>query len=171
MSILSLSAAISSVWRLKERVFIRKEEEGTLVFQFKELDAKRHALSGCLWYYNNTMLLMTDYDRISSLAEVPLHFMETWVAMTGLRVVMRNPKVLTRIRNLLGSFVRPDKAALHFKHSVQRIQIVHYIRRRVLDRREFWFTPEISVVLQFKYEKCHGLCKGCNLFFPWRRRL
>ena len=84
--------------------------------------------------------------------------------MARLRVGMRNPKVLARIGNLLGSFLKPDKAALQAKLPVQRIRIVHDVLRRVLERREFWFTPEISVSLNFQYEKCHGICKGCGFF-------
>ncbi|KAL6215458.1 hypothetical protein ACLB2K_014888 [Fragaria x ananassa] len=34
VNVSSLSATISAVWRLKERVLIREEEEGILVFQF-----------------------------------------------------------------------------------------------------------------------------------------
>ncbi|XP_062005791.1 uncharacterized protein LOC133722966 [Rosa rugosa] len=109
----SFSAAISNVWGLKERVLIRQEEEDIFVFQFKEMGVKNRVLSGGPWFYNNSMLLLADYDGVSDLGAAPLHLLEVWVAVKGLRIAMRNEKALTLIGRVLGDFVRVDQGAIH----------------------------------------------------------
>ncbi|KAM5573372.1 hypothetical protein ABKV19_013083 [Rosa sericea] len=93
----SFSATISNIWGLKERVLIRQEEEDIFVFQFKEMEVKNRVLSRGPWFYNNSMLLLADYDGISALNTAPLHLLEVWVAVKGLRIAMRNEKALTLI--------------------------------------------------------------------------
>ncbi|XP_024178364.1 uncharacterized protein LOC112184339 [Rosa chinensis] len=106
------SVAISRIWGLKDRVRICEEEGGILVFQFKEQETKDHVLNGGPWFFNNSMLLLADYDGIQDLAEISLNSMEVWVAVKGLCMAMRNEHALTLIENSLGLFVQYDQAAL-----------------------------------------------------------
>ncbi|XP_024171812.1 uncharacterized protein LOC112177789 [Rosa chinensis] len=155
---------MSGIWRMNERVLIREEEGGIFVFQFKEQEVKHRVLHGGPWYYSNSMLLLADYDGLRAPSEVPLHFLEEWVAVTGLRVAMSNERALTRIGNLMGTFVRVDQVALQRKEATQRIRLIFDVRHRVWARRTVCFTPEVSVALEFRFEKCRGICKGCGFF-------
>ncbi|XP_040367300.1 uncharacterized protein LOC121050625 [Rosa chinensis] len=160
----SFSAAISNIWEVKERVLIRQEEEDILVFQFKEMEVKNRILSGGPWFYNNSMLLLADYDGISALDTAPLHLLEVWVDVKGLRIAMRNEKALTLIGPALGDFVRVDQGAMLRKDPVQRIRVIQDVRRRIWPRRMFEFSPVVSVTVELQYEKCHGLCAACGFF-------
>ncbi|PRQ53219.1 hypothetical protein RchiOBHm_Chr2g0164071 [Rosa chinensis] len=55
--------------------------------------------------------------------------MEVWIAVKGLRMAMRNDHSLTLLGNALTLFVRYDQGALQRKDPVQRILIVHDVRR------------------------------------------
>ncbi|XP_024179303.1 uncharacterized protein LOC112185293 [Rosa chinensis] len=158
------SAAISNIWGVKERVLIRQEEEDIFVFQFKEMEVTNRVLSGGPWFYNNSMLLLADYDGISALDTAPLHLLEVWVAMKGLRIAMRNEKALTIIGRALGDFVQVDQGAVLRKDLVQRIRVIQDVRRRIWPRRMFEFSPIVSVTVELQYEKCHGLCAACGFF-------
>lgn len=49
------------------------------------------------WFYNISMLLLSDYDGIGDLSTVPRQCFEVWVAVKGLRVAMSNSKALIGI--------------------------------------------------------------------------
>ncbi|XP_062028781.1 uncharacterized protein LOC133744743 [Rosa rugosa] len=157
----SFSTAISNVWGLKERILIRQEEEDIFVFQFKEMEVKNRVLSGGPWFYNNSMLLLADYDGVFNLGAAPLHLL-VWVAVKGLRIAMRNEKALTLIGRVLGDFVRVDQGAVQRKDHVQRIRVIHDVRRRIWARRRFVFSSVVSVMVELQYEKFHGLCAACG---------
>ncbi|PRQ48315.1 hypothetical protein RchiOBHm_Chr2g0109311 [Rosa chinensis] len=110
------------------------------------------------------MLLLADYDVVSALGEVPLHLLEVWVAVKGLHIAMRNEKALSLIGRALGTFVRVDQGAVQRKDTIQRIHVIHDVRRRIWARRQFDFSPTVSVLVELQYEKCHGLCMACGFF-------
>ncbi|KAL6216510.1 hypothetical protein ACLB2K_009733 [Fragaria x ananassa] len=82
----------------------------------------------------------------------------------GLRIAMRNAKVLNRIDDILGSYTRPHKTALQQKAPVQRIRLVHDVKRHALGWRSFSFSPELIMDLELEFEKCMGLCRACGFF-------
>lgn len=47
---------------------------------------------------------------------------------------MRNKKVLTRIGNILGSFVQFDQVALQLTDVVQQVRLIHDVQWWVTDR-------------------------------------
>jgi hypothetical protein len=54
--------------------------------------------------------------------------------------------------------------ALKRRGVVQRIRVVHDMRRRIRMRRSCLFSPEVSVDLELKYERCFGICVACGFF-------
>ncbi|KAL6199023.1 hypothetical protein ACLB2K_028810 [Fragaria x ananassa] len=99
---------VSRIWGLKERLLVREEELGIFVFQFKREDEKKRALDGGPWYYGGSMLVLADYNGLGHLDALPLHQLEVWISMKGLRMAMRNERVFTPIRKDLGEFVRAN---------------------------------------------------------------
>ncbi|XP_024155749.1 uncharacterized protein LOC112163699 [Rosa chinensis] len=164
VGIQSFSAAIFGVWGLKDRVLIHEEEAGIYVFQFKDQEEKNRVLNGSPWFYSRSMMVLEDYDGISFLEAVSLHWLELWVAVKGLRIAMCNERAFNPTRECFGVFVRFDVAALQQKDPIQRIRLIHDIRRRIWARHTYCFSSKVSVLLEFKYEKCHGICTACGSF-------
>lgn len=52
------------------------------------------------------ILLLANYDCVSDLKAISLDALEIWVSVRGLQVVELNEKVLTRIGDILGSFIK-----------------------------------------------------------------
>lgn len=124
----------------------------------------RHILHGGPWYYNNSMLLLAEYDGLGEVKSILNHSMEVWVAVKGLGVALRNEKALTLISGTLGRVLRFDQVALRQREAIQRIRVLHDMRRRIRLHRTFQFSPVVSVDVELKYEKCHGLCSACGFF-------
>ncbi|KAL6134781.1 hypothetical protein ACLB2K_067009 [Fragaria x ananassa] len=69
------------LWGMKEHVLVWEEDNGVFIFQFKEEESKNYALHGGPWFYNISMLLLSDYDGIGDLSTVPRQFFEVWQAV------------------------------------------------------------------------------------------
>lgn len=87
--------AIKDIWRLRVKLSIHEEENGVFVFPIQGQEEKIRVLERGPWFFNNNMLLLANYNGVSNLAHVPLHFMELWVDVKGFKVTMWNEKVLT----------------------------------------------------------------------------
>lgn len=91
----SFMVAMAGVWGLKDRLSIQEEGGGVFVFQFKVKEEENRIWHGGPWFYNNSMVLLNDYDGFGSVSEVQLVFLEVWVVIKGLSVALRNEKALT----------------------------------------------------------------------------
>ncbi|KAL6141242.1 hypothetical protein ACLB2K_059532 [Fragaria x ananassa] len=49
------------------------------------------------WFYNNSALILADYDDISDPGGCSLDLLEAWITVRGLRVAMRKEKVLAQL--------------------------------------------------------------------------
>ncbi|KAL6196652.1 hypothetical protein ACLB2K_032266 [Fragaria x ananassa] len=103
-----LTVVVSRIWGLKERLLVREEEPEIFVFQFKPEDEKNKALDGGLWHYGGSMLALADYDGHAPLDALPLYQLEVWVSVKGLRMAVRDERVLMHIVKDLGEFVRAN---------------------------------------------------------------
>lgn len=77
---------------------------------------------------------------------------------------MPNANVLNWIGDILGSYIRLDKAAVRQKAHVPWIRLVHDVKRWALRRRTFLFSLDLTVDLELEFEKCLRLCKACRFF-------
>ncbi|KAK9931662.1 hypothetical protein M0R45_018932 [Rubus argutus] len=91
----------------------------------------RHILHGSPWYYNNSMLLLAEYDGLGEVKSILNHSLEFWVAVKGLGVALRNEKALTLIGGTLGRVLRFDQVALRRREAIQRIRVLHDTIRRI----------------------------------------
>ncbi|KAL6194905.1 hypothetical protein ACLB2K_035980 [Fragaria x ananassa] len=158
------TAAAAAIWNLKEKVLINEEEPGIYVFQFKNRQERDRLLGGGPWFFNGSMILLAEYDRLRPLKEISLRLLEVWVSVVGLRFAMRNEKVLTRIGNDLGNFVLVDPKTVQMKKKIQRVRVLMDVRQRIPAGRVFDYSSEISVDLEFTREKCNGICRECVFF-------
>lgn len=86
------------------------------------------------------------------------------MSVKGLRVAIHNEKVLIRIKNIIGFYVRPDHTALKHKAVVQYIRVIHDVQQRAQSQRAFFVSPVLSVELGLMYVKCKGICKSRGFF-------
>ena len=107
----SFMAAIEGVWGLRDRLIIR-EENKNFIFQFSFAGGDEAYPACGPWYYNNSMLLLAEYDGLGEVKSILNHSLEFWVAVKGLGVALRNEKAFTLISGTLGRVLRFDQVAL-----------------------------------------------------------
>ncbi|XP_024195636.1 uncharacterized protein LOC112198752 [Rosa chinensis] len=156
---LGFKGTISTIWRMKSGLSIQ-DIGNRFVFQFGRENKHNKILHGGPWFYGNTMLVLRSYDGIGLVAKIPLNSVETWVAVKGLLVGLRNKAALT-----LGRVIQLDQTALHRKEKEQRVKLVLDVRRRVRVWKLFEFSlVVVTVELFFTYEKVRGFCLNCGFF-------
>ncbi|KAL6183621.1 hypothetical protein ACLB2K_045032 [Fragaria x ananassa] len=79
-----------------------------------------------------------------------LNSLKIWVSVSGLCIAMRREKVLNKIGDLLGVFMRAIPIVLAKNEKVQKILLVHDVRRRILPRRIFNFLVAVSVEVELR---------------------
>ncbi|XP_062014687.1 uncharacterized protein LOC133731270 [Rosa rugosa] len=157
------NGTISSIWRIKSGLMIQDAGDRFL-FQFeREADINR-ALHGGPWFYRNTMLMLGGYDGVGPVEAVPLWSLETWVAMKGLPVGLRNKAALTLIGSTIGQVIRLDQTALRRREEEQRIRMMLDTRRPIRSWMMFEFSSTVELEITLIYEKVKGLCRDCGLF-------
>ncbi|KAL6180323.1 hypothetical protein ACLB2K_046987 [Fragaria x ananassa] len=118
-----LSSVLFGAWNLKGKLLVR-EEESRFVFQFKSKVERDWIAGGGPWSFNGGMLILAEYNGLSSVEDVSLNHLEVWILIAGLRFVMRNNMVLSRVVNGLGVFVRADLGLIQRKDKIQRVRVV-----------------------------------------------
>lgn len=125
-----------------------------MFFQFRVKSERDWVLQGGSWYYNHSMILLTDYNGIGEVSGNPFQFMEVWVAVKGLSNALHNKRALTLIGNALGKLVHFDKVSLKRREVMQQIWVVHDTCHRIRTRRSFLFSPKVYVVPELNYDNC-----------------
>ncbi|XP_024163966.1 uncharacterized protein LOC112170932 [Rosa chinensis] len=160
---LGFKGTISSIWRIKSRLTIQDASDRFL-FQFEREADKNRALHGGLWFYRNKKLMLSGYDGVGPMEAVPLWSLETWVAVKGLPVGMRNEVGLTLIGSTIGQVIRFDQTALRRREEEQRIQVTLDTRSRIRTWMLFEFSSTVELEIILIFEKVKGLCRDCGLF-------
>lgn len=152
---------ISKIWGLHNRISVNVHASGRFIFRFSLLVERDQIVDGGPWFFGKSMVVMAMYDGLGDPRLVALPSIPVWVHISGLPPTLLTPTAIMLVVETLGSVVAVDHVGLH-RGDLVRVRIRHDLQspvKQAFPPVEFEFSPGVSALLRFKYDRFVGFCK------------
>lgn len=144
----SFKGAFRSLWQLSGTVDVQTSGKRVLFTFTHERDIAR-VKKGGTWSFQRAMVVVNDFDGVSSIDEVPLAFVWIWVQIHGIPPTFLMMATITLIGETLGPVLMVDQCGV--REELAKVRVALPLHKHVFLEKKVTFSPMEEYGLTFKY--------------------
>ncbi|XP_019165703.1 PREDICTED: uncharacterized protein LOC109161666 [Ipomoea nil] len=158
-----MKRVMASAWKPLMGIEITDVQPNLFLFTFFDEPDMRRVMEEGPWAFENATLLCQVLNDGDDPLQVSLNSVDLWVQVSDIPQGYRTVKVLERIGDYVGVFLRYDERNFERQWtSFYRVRITHDVSKPLKRRMKMILRDGSSTWINFKYERLHMFCFFCG---------
>ncbi|XP_019167834.1 PREDICTED: uncharacterized protein LOC109163540 [Ipomoea nil] len=158
-----MKRVLASVWRPLMGIEVVDVQPNLFLFTFFDEPDRRCVLEEGPWAFENATLLCQPLHGNDNPTQVALNTVDLWVQVFDLRIGYRTEKVLEKVGDFVGVYLRvDDRNFMRPWATFYRVRVTHDVAMPLKRRMKMILRDGTWVWVNFKYERLHMFCFFCG---------